>query len=264
MNRISRKSRGQKRRSIRRHSKASRRRSRVSKRRSKCNSRRLKQSCKRGKRCSWVKRKSSGRRRHRGYCKKGGSKLGEGWARPALGTSPNKDNTQHFSGGATVPNEMKVGRRPEKQIVINPHINGEDWKDVYKKMIGRWGGKITDDPVDPEGKIVELFAKYRPEILLMCVKKSRLFSTDDLFKWYNMDDKYKKGISEVVTELERVMKGPSKAEPGSDPRIDRWSLFKRWTPKLLENVKECEACRGDDDVGEQKSDLTFDQQVEKD
>ena len=74
MNRISRKSRGRrKRRSIRRHSKASLRRSRVSKRRSKCNSRRLKQSCKRGKRCSWVKRKSSGRRRHKGYCKKGGS-----------------------------------------------------------------------------------------------------------------------------------------------------------------------------------------------
>ena len=82
MNWVSRKSGGRrKRRSIRRRSKASRRRSRVSRRRSRCNSRRLRKSCNRRsrgkKRCSWVKRKSSGKRKHRGYCKKvGGSDLG--------------------------------------------------------------------------------------------------------------------------------------------------------------------------------------------
>ena len=73
MNKVSRKSRGRR----KRRSKASRRRSRVSKTRSRCNSRRLKRSCNRRsrgkKRCSWVKRKSSGRRKHKGYCKKGGS-----------------------------------------------------------------------------------------------------------------------------------------------------------------------------------------------
>ena len=77
MNRISRKSLSRrKRRSLGRRSKVSRRsqrrRSRVSRRRSRCNSRRLKRSCKRGKKCSWVKRKSSGRRKHRGYCKQRG------------------------------------------------------------------------------------------------------------------------------------------------------------------------------------------------
>ena len=58
----------------RRHSKVSGRRSKVLKRRSKCNRLSGRKSCKRKskgkKRCSWVKRKSSGRRKHKGYCKK--------------------------------------------------------------------------------------------------------------------------------------------------------------------------------------------------
>ena len=58
-----------------RRSRVSKRRSRVSKRRSKCNRKSGRKSCKGRKRCSWVKRKSSGKRRHKAYCKRmsGGS-----------------------------------------------------------------------------------------------------------------------------------------------------------------------------------------------
>ena len=58
-----------------RRKRVSKRRSRVSKRRSKCNRKSGRKSCKGRKRCSWVKRKSSGKRRHKAYCKRmsGGS-----------------------------------------------------------------------------------------------------------------------------------------------------------------------------------------------
>ena len=63
------------RKSIRKVSKKrSNKRSRVLKRRSKCNSKRSRKSCRRkskGKnKCSWVKRKSSGRRKHTAYCRR--------------------------------------------------------------------------------------------------------------------------------------------------------------------------------------------------
>lgn len=59
--------------------KSSRKRSKVSKRRSKCNKKSSKKSCNRKsngkKRCSWVKRRSKGKRKSKSYCRKmsGGS-----------------------------------------------------------------------------------------------------------------------------------------------------------------------------------------------
>ena len=82
--------------------KTGRRQSKVSGRRSKCNRRSGRRSCNRRskgkKRCSWVKRKSSGRRKHKGYCKKmsGGSRINKDEIEKWLGKSENENEKKEW------------------------------------------------------------------------------------------------------------------------------------------------------------------------
>ena len=165
MNRVSRKSGGRrKRRSLGRRSKVSRRRSRVSQRRSRCNSRRLKRSCKRGKRCSWVKRKSSGRRKHKGYCKKGGAARD-----PPLSVPDHK---------------TKIGE--------------------YREMLRGMNGLLTYngdplDPADPQENIASQIFQKNANVFQELLDKNRLWNYNDLERcWPEEQDKER--LREIISE----------------------------------------------------------------
>lgn len=91
-----RRSRSRTRRTPRRNS--LRMRSSHKKRRSKCNRKTKKSSCKRrskrSRKCSWVRRKSSGKRRHKGYCKRGG---GEGAPTLEIWSAAQNEEGQAFA-----------------------------------------------------------------------------------------------------------------------------------------------------------------------
>lgn len=115
--------------------KTGRRHSKVSKKGSKCNRRSNRKSCKRkskGKKtCSWVKRKSSGKRKHKGYCKRGGSKA-------TIKTLTPQELEKNFK------DEIDIKKSIDS--VVNKSIKREDLADTLEKII---------DKIDNESDIIK-------------------------------------------------------------------------------------------------------------
>ena len=131
--------RNSRRRNSKRKSRVFKRHSRISKRRSKCNRKSSRKSCKRKskgeKKCSWVKRKSSGRRRHKAYCKRMSGGANDSKQKNAL--------VMYFKKNISNNNvDIKMGGG--EQLILTTELNhfeplGKDfYKNFFKNFPNSW------------------------------------------------------------------------------------------------------------------------------
>ena len=217
----------------------SRKRSRQN--RSKCNRKMKRSSCLRrskgSRKCSWVKRKSSGRRKHKGYCKKGGSNQGQGTtgAKPSakpgerrVANGPIFDLNTLISdvddNGLDALTKYKLNNSNSKNILLQPDNAKKLLESILDRMIKENdppfdGLEITFHVENHAGKtpqLEEFKPKLRAKINGERVEFDKLGltendfevekGTDLLLNSNTTNDNLSKVLSEVVTNLNVLQK----------------------------------------------------------